>query len=156
MSVDVAPGTVVVYTDVVCAWSTVALQRFDAARSRLGPDHRVRVDHRLYLLEDVNRFAIPMRMLQAEIPVVGPLEPDLGIAPWQGQPSDWPVTVLLADEAVHADEVQGSPHFFLADGSDVHDPGIALHWADAGYPQVDSDDRGVYDDLVRRATDAAS
>ncbi len=120
MSVDVAPGTVVVYTDVVCAWSTVALQRFDAARSRLGPDHRVRVDHRLYLLEDVNRFAIPMRMLQAEIPVVGPLEPDLGIAPWQGH------------------------------------PGIALHWADAGYPQVDSDDRGVYDDLVRRATDAAS
>jgi predicted DsbA family dithiol-disulfide isomerase len=224
MTVDVAPGTVVVYTDVVCAWWTVALQRFYAARSRLGLDDRVRVDHRLYLLEDVNSFAIPMRMLQAEIPVVGRLEPDLGISPWQGQPSDWPVTALPADEAVHAakqqsataaeqldmalrraffrdsrcismlhevidvargcdavdadalaaaledgrargpmmadyrahaDEVQGSPHFFLADGSDVHNPGISLHWADAGYPVVDADDPDVYDDLVRRAADAA-
>ncbi len=67
MAVDVAPGTVAVYTDVVCAWSTVALQRFYAARSRLDLDERVRVDHRLYPLEDVNSFAIPMRMLQAEI-----------------------------------------------------------------------------------------
>ncbi|RBY82910.1 dithiol-disulfide isomerase [Geodermatophilus sp. TF02-6] len=225
MAVDVAPGTVAVYTDVVCAWSTVAFQRFYAARSRLGLDDRVRVDHRLYLLEDINRFALPMRMLQAEIPVVGPLEPDLGMTPWQGQPSDWPVTALLADEAVHAakaqsaaaaeqldmalrvaffrdsrcismlhevvdvargcdsvdadalatalddgrargammadyrahvDEVQGSPHFFLADGSDVHNPGISLHWADAGYPLVDADDPDVYEDLVRRAADAAA
>jgi predicted DsbA family dithiol-disulfide isomerase len=224
VAVDVASGTVAVYTDVVCAWSTVALQRFYAARSRLGLDEQVRVDHRLYLLEDVNRFALPMRMLQAEVPVVGPLEPDLGISPWQGQPSDWPVTALPADEAVHAakaqsaaaaeqldmalrlaffrdsrcismlhevvdvargcdrvdadalaaaledgrargammadyrthaDEVQGSPHFFLADGSDVHNPGISLHWSDAGYPLVDTDDPDVYEDLVRRAADAA-
>jgi hypothetical protein len=63
---------------------------------------------------------------------------------------------MMADYRAHADEVQGSPHFFLADGSDVHNPGIALHWADAGYPQVDSDDPGVYDDLVRRAADAAA
>ena len=34
MTVDVAPGTVVVHTDVVCAWSTVSLQRLYAARSR--------------------------------------------------------------------------------------------------------------------------
>ncbi len=149
MAVDVAPGTVVVYTDVVCAWSTVALQRFHAARSRLDLDERVRVDHRLYLLEDVDSFAIPMRMLQAEIPVVGRLEPDLDISPWRAQPSDWPVSALPADE------VQGSPHFSLADGSDVHDPGISLHWADAGCPVVDEDDPGVYDDLVRRAADAA-
>jgi predicted DsbA family dithiol-disulfide isomerase len=108
MTVDVAPGTVAVHTDVVCAWSTVALQRFYAARSRLGLDERVRVDHRLYLLEDVNRFALPMRMLQAEIPVVGPLEPDLGITPWQGPPSDWPVTALQADEAVHAAKAQSA------------------------------------------------
>jgi len=223
MAVDVAPGTVAVYTDVVCAWSTVGLHRFYAARSRLGLDDRVRVDLRLYLLEDVNRFAIPKRMLDAEIPVVGPLETDLGITPWSAEPSAWPVTALPADEAVHAakaqspaaaeqldmalrlaffrdsrcismvhevvdvargcdlvdadavaaaledgrargammadyrahaDEVQGSPHFFLADGSDVHNPGIRLHWEDAGYPVVDADDPGVYEDLVRRAADA--
>ncbi|SDN80543.1 hypothetical protein [Geodermatophilus sp. DSM 45219] len=44
MTVDVAPGTVAVYTDVVCAWSTVALQRFHAARARLGLHDRVRDD----------------------------------------------------------------------------------------------------------------
>ncbi|RBY90926.1 DsbA family protein [Blastococcus sp. TF02A-26] len=224
MTVDVAPGTVAVYTDVVCAWSTVALHRFYTARSRLGLDDAVRVDHRLFLLEDVNSFAIPMRMLNAELPVVGQLEPDLGITPWQGQPSDWPVTVLLANEAVHAakaqspaaaeqldmalrlaffrdsrcismlhevvdvargcdavdadalaaalddgrargpmmadyrahaGEVQGSPHFFLADGSDVHNPGTEQHSSDAGYPVVDADDPSVYEELVRRAAGAA-
>jgi hypothetical protein len=62
---------------------------------------------------------------------------------------------MMADNRAHADEVQGSPHFFLADGSDVHNPGISLHWADAGYPVVDGDDPDAYDDLVRRAADAA-
>src|SRR4051812_40376788 len=226
MTVRVEPGTVVLYTDVVCAWSTVALHRFYAARARLGLDDAVRVDHRLFLLEDVNRFAIPQRMVDAEIPVVGQLEPSLGLAPWQGEPSSWPVTGLPADEAVHAakqqspaaaeqldmalrlaffrdsrcismlhevidvargcdlvdadaiaaalddgraraammadyrahvDEVQGSPHFFLTDGSDVHNPGIEMHPDEAGgYPVVDADDPAAYDDLVRRAADAAS
>ncbi|MDP5181791.1 DsbA family protein [Blastococcus sp. BMG 814] len=221
MPIDVAPCTVVVFTDVVCAWSTVALHRFCTARARLGLDDAVRVDHRLFLLEDVNRFAIPRGMVDAEIPVVGQLEPSLGLSPWQGEPSAWPVTGLPADEAVHAakeqsaaaaeqldmalrlaffrdsrcismlhevvdvargcdlvdadavaaalddgrargammagyrahrDDVQGSPHFFLADGSDVHNPGVAMHPDEAGgYPVVDSDDPSVYDDLVRRA-----
>ena len=110
----------VVYTDVVCAWSTVALQRFYAARSRLGLEDRVRVDHRLYLLEDGRARG-----------------------------------AMMADYRAHADDVQGSPHFFLADGSDVHNPGISLHWADAGYPLVDADDPDVYEDVVRRAADAA-
>ncbi|WP_245159154.1 DsbA family protein [Blastococcus sp. TF02A_35] len=223
--ITVAPGTVVVWTDVVCAWSTVALHRFYEARGRLGLDDAVRVDHRLFLLEDVNRFAIPQRMVDAEIPVVGQLEPSLGLSPWQGEPSAWPVTGLPADEAVHAaklqspaaaeqldmalrlaffrdsrcismlhevvdvarggdlvdadaiaaalddgrargpmmagyrahrEAVQGSPHFFLADGSDVHNPGIEMHPdEDGGYPVVDSDDRSVYEDLVRRAAGAA-
>ncbi|TQN42514.1 putative DsbA family dithiol-disulfide isomerase [Blastococcus colisei] len=226
MTVTAAPGTVVLYTDVVCAWSTVALHRFYAARSELGLDDRLRVDHRLFLLEDVNRFAIPERMLDAEIPVVGRLEPGLGMSPWEGEPSAWPVTALPADEAVHAAkqqsaaaaeqldmalrlaffrdsrcismlhevvdvardcdlvdagaiaaalddgraraammadyrahraDVQGSPHFFLADGSDVHNPGIAMHADEAGgYPVVDSDDPSAYEDLVRRAAAAGS
>jgi predicted DsbA family dithiol-disulfide isomerase len=224
MTVDVAPGTVVVYTDVVCAWSTVALHRFYAARSRLGLDDELAVDLRLFLLEDVNRFAIPERMLDAEIPVVGQLEPALGMSPWQGEPSAWPVTSLPANEAVHAaaaqspraaeqldmalrlaffrdsrcismlhevvdvargcdpvdadamatalddgrargpmladyrahrDDVQGSPHFFLADGSDVHNPGVEMHPDEAGgYPVVDSDDPSAYDELVHRAAAA--
>ncbi|POX38054.1 dithiol-disulfide isomerase [Streptomyces sp. Ru73] len=223
MTVQVAPGTVVVYTDVACAWSTVGLARLYAARKRAGAEGRLRVDHRLFLLEDVNRFPIPKRFLDAEIPVVGPLAPELEFRMWQRDPSAWPVTVAPANEAVHAakaqsyeaaeqldmalrlaffrdsrcialhheildvaagcaavdtdalaealdtgsargpmmrdyrahrEQVQGSPHYFLPDGSDVHSPGISLRWEGdpgSGYPVVEHDDPGAFDALVRRA-----
>lgn len=51
-------------------------------------------------------------------------------------------------------DVAGSPHLFLPDGSDVHNPGIEMHWEGEhgeGFPVVDRDDPAVYDDLVRRA-----
>jgi hypothetical protein len=37
-----------------------------------------------------------------EKPVVGALAPDLGFTPWQRDPSEFPVTSLPANEAVHA------------------------------------------------------
>jgi hypothetical protein len=52
------------------------------------------------------------------------------------------------------DDVQGSPHFFLADGSDVHNPGITIHQVGdpgAGFLVLDSADPTVFDELVRRA-----
>lgn len=52
------------------------------------------------------------------------------------------------------DDVQGSPHFFLADGSDVHNPGVRMHQEGepgAGFLVLDDDDPAVYEDLVRRA-----
>jgi predicted DsbA family dithiol-disulfide isomerase len=227
MAVTVEPGTVVVYTDIVCGWSTVALHRFLEARERLGLTDDVRVDHQLFLLEDVNQFPIPKRFLDSEIPVVGALAPEFGWKPWQAEASTWPVTSLLANEAVHAakrqspqaaeqldmalrhafftdsrtisllhevidvagacpavdadalrrdldegtaradmmrgyrehtEDVQGSPHFFLADGSDVHNPGIELHWEGepgAGFPVVDKDNPAAMDELVQRAAQAA-
>ncbi|MDQ3783903.1 MAG: hypothetical protein M3360_03355 [Actinomycetota bacterium] len=45
--------------------------------------------------------------------------------------------------------VEGSPHLFLADGSDVHDPGIEHHWEvepGRGFPVIDKDDATVYPD----------
>jgi predicted DsbA family dithiol-disulfide isomerase len=223
VSMDVAQGTVVVYTDVVCGWSTIALHRFYRERDKAGLTDAVRVDLRLFALEDVNRFPIPKRFLDAEIPVLGSIEPDFGWVPWQKDPSSWPITSLLANEAVHAakqqslaaaeeldmairhafftdsrsisllhelvdiaehcpgvdaahiadaldtgaaraammrdyrqnaSDVQGSPHFFLTDGSDVHNPGIELHWVGdpgAGFPVVDSDDQDAFARLVRQA-----
>jgi predicted DsbA family dithiol-disulfide isomerase len=223
MSVTVQPGTVVLFSDVACGWATVALHRFYQARERAGLTDQVRVDHQLFLLEDVNRFPIPKRFLDSEVPVVGSLEPSFGWKPWQGDASTWPITVLLSNEAVHAakrqsleaaeqldmairhafftdsrpisllhelvdiargcpavdadalrrdldegtaraemmrtyrrhaDEVEGSPHFFLADGSDVHNPGVELHWEGdpgAGFPMVDKDDSAIYDRLVKQA-----
>ena len=106
-TVDVRPGTVAIYTDIVCGWSTVAIHRFLQARSRLGLDEQVHLDHRLFLLEDVNAFPVPKRFLDSEIPVLGPLAPELGWQLWQGDPATWPVSSLLANEAVHAAKEQG-------------------------------------------------
>lgn len=63
---------------------------------------------------------------------------------------------MIRDYRAHVDQVQGSPHFFLADGSDVHNPGITLHWVGepgAGFPIVDADDTGPIAELVRRAAE---
>ena len=53
--------------------------------------------------------------------------------------------------------VDGSPHVFLPDGSNVHNPGIEFHWDGAGEAKrlvIDHDDPSVFDDLVRRAASA--
>ncbi len=52
-------------------------------------------------------------------------------------------------------DVKGSPHFFLPDGSDEHNPGVELHWTQdgRGIPVVDKDDPGIYDSLLMRATE---
>ena len=223
---EVRVGTVVVYTDVMCGWSTIGLHRFHRARREAGLDDRLTLDLRLFLLEDLNQVPLSTGMIEPEKPVVGALEPELDIAPWQGQPSTWPVTSLPANEAVHAaalqspaaaeeldtalrlafwrdsrcismrheildiagvcsrvdvdvlreaiddgrargpmmrdylehrDAVDGSPHFFLADGSDHVNPGISFHQqgsATAGFPVLDGDDPTAYDALVRQASTA--
>ncbi len=219
MAIHVEPGTIVLYSDVACGWATLALHRFYAARAEAGLEDAVRVDHRLFLLEDVNAFPLPKDFVDGEIPVFAELAPDFGFQPWAGQDADWPVTTLLANEAVHAakaqgpaaaeeldlalrralwaesrtismlheildvadacpsvdatalrealddgrargrmmsdyranrESVQGSPHFFLVDGSDVHNPGIEMHLEDE-VPVVDRDDRDAMSRLVRQA-----
>ena len=63
-------------------------------------------------------------------------------------------TVVDHWERAEREGVQGSPHLFLPDGIDAHNPGIAMHWEGEhgkGFPVVDSDDPAVYDDLLRRA-----
>lgn len=51
-------------------------------------------------------------------------------------------------------DVSGSPHVFLADGTNAHNPGITMHWEGekpGGFPVIDADDPSVYEDLLRRA-----
>jgi predicted DsbA family dithiol-disulfide isomerase len=220
---DVAPGTVVMYSDIACPWATCAVWRLLRARRDLGLDEQVHVDHRAFPLELVNERPTPKPILDAETPVVNDLEPDFGFQSWTEPEWKWPGTVLLALEVVQAakeqglavserldialrralfcesrcislrpevlrvasscagldvgaltnavddgvgrravmrqlDEVarrgvKGSPHLFLADGSDVHNPGIAMHWeGDHGrrFPVVDRDEPGVYVELLGR------
>lgn len=63
-------------------------------------------------------------------------------------------STMMAQFHERSEQVKGSPHFFLSDGSDQHNPGIELHWQgepESGFPVIDSDDPTVYADLVRRA-----
>jgi predicted DsbA family dithiol-disulfide isomerase len=62
---------------------------------------------------------------------------------------------IFEDKAVaEQSAVQGSPHLFLPDGSDEHNPGIGMRWEGAkpgGFPVVDKDRPEIYEDLLRRA-----
>ncbi len=222
--IEPAPGTIVLYTDIICGWSTVTLSRLYAKREELGLQGAVHIDHRLFLLEDVNQFAISRQVVDPEIPVLGTIEPSVGFRTWTGDPSTWPVSSLLANEAVHAckaqgpkaaedldwalrravfaesrcitmlhvvldvaggcdsvdvdrladdltsgrargdmlrdyranrERVTGSPHLFLPDGTDAHNPGVELRWegkqGEGGYPVIVSDDPDAVVPLLQRA-----
>src|SRR5699024_3653399 len=95
-----------VYTDVACGWATLQLHRFYAARAEAGLTEQVRVDHRLFLLEDVNEMAMPKWLIDAEIPIFADPTPDFGFRPWRREDAQWPITSLLANEAVHAAKSQ--------------------------------------------------
>ncbi|HEX9969134.1 MAG TPA: DsbA family protein [Acidimicrobiales bacterium] len=224
---DLAPGTIVVWSDLGCPWAHCAVSRLLRTRAELGLDHRVRLDHRAFPLELFNERPTPKLVLDAEIPVVGAIEPDAGWQLWQQPDHEYPVTMLLALEAVQAakeqsleasehldralrraffersrcislwsevvaaaascpavdvetlrksledgrgrravldqldqarrDDVQGSPHLFLPDGTDAHNPGVQVHWEGPhgeGFPVVDGDDPSVYCDLLQRAAAA--
>jgi predicted DsbA family dithiol-disulfide isomerase len=221
---DVAPGKIIVFSDIGCPWAHVAVARLHAARERLGLVDEVRFDHRAFVLELANERSTPWRVLQGEIPVTAALEPGAGWQVWRAAPWEWPVSTLLALEAVQAakqqslrasetldralrralfaesrcitmrhvvldaaarcdgidadalsnalDEgrfrkfvveqwrgaaaqgVKGSPHLFLPDGRDLHNPGIEMHTLEGdarGFPVVDRDDPALYLDVVKRA-----
>lgn len=59
--------------------------------------------------------------------------------------------------AAQTSDVQGSPHLFLPDGSDVANPGVTVRWVGKpgkGFPVVTDDDPSVFGELVRRAAGA--
>ena len=52
--------------------------------------------------------------------------------------------------------VKGSPHLFLADGTESHNPGIEMRWERSkggGFPVVESDHPEIYDELLTRAAE---
>jgi predicted DsbA family dithiol-disulfide isomerase len=223
-NIEVAPGTIVVFADISCPWAHAAIYRWRAARARLGLTGALELDVRAFPLELINEESTPRRIVEAEIPVVGGMEPGAGWQVWQGPSDDWPVTTLPALEAVYAakrqgldvsadldralrlalfrdsrnismhheimevaasvpgldtdalaellergeakraifedleaardDRVQGSPHFFLPDGTDEHNPGVTLRWEGEhgeGFPVVSKDEVSIYDSLLERA-----
>jgi hypothetical protein len=63
-------------------------------------------------------------------------------------------TVVEHRDQADRQGVKGSPHLFLPDGSDAHNPGIEMHWEGEhgrGFPVIDADDPSVYEELLRQA-----
>lgn len=63
--------------------------------------------------------------------------------------------VMEQKERAEGDDVAGSPHVFLPDGTESHNPGIDMEWHGEhgeGFPIVKEDRPEVYLDLVQRAT----
>ncbi len=109
---DVEPGTVVVFGDIACPWSHLCVHGLRQARRRLGlygvvDPNSVVLDLRSFPLELFNERPTPKRTLDAEIPVVGALDPSAGWRMWQRPDFEYPVTTLLALEAVQAAKAQG-------------------------------------------------
>jgi predicted DsbA family dithiol-disulfide isomerase len=94
------PGVVTVYADLVCPFATFALHGLRATRDRLRLD--VRLDLRAFPLELANRRPHDLGLTELEKPVLIRLDSHLGWRRWRAEPSTWPVTSLLALEAVQA------------------------------------------------------
>lgn len=203
------------------------MHRFHAALGDAGLDGTVVLDHRVFPLELVNARPTPKRTLDAEVTAIRAIAPSLGMRVWTAAASEWPVTVLLALEAVqaakreiglaaseqldfalrramfcesrcismrdvvldvaagcnlvdvdvlrdaiddgrhrravlddhaeaaHRDDIDGSPHAFLPDGTSSHNPGITFHH-EGDDIVIDDDDEGAWRRLVTAASASAA
>jgi predicted DsbA family dithiol-disulfide isomerase len=221
--VNVAAGTIQVWSDLLCPFAHVAIHRLRTTRAELGMDGAVRLDHHTFALELFNGpHSRPGT--DSEAVGLGQLAPEIGFRLWTQPDWTYPSTVLLAAEAVHAakaqglqasedldaavrrafwfdsrpighrrtildiaaevesvdagelaaaldsgrsrsavmddhavavtDAVQGSPHLFLPDGTDVHNPGIEVRWEGpwaSGYPIAKVTDPAWPEKLLRAA-----
>ncbi len=105
--VSVAAGTIVIYSDLICPFSHIAVHRLFETRERLGLVDQVRLDHHAFPIELLNGGPGTRHGSDSEIPALGHLEPEAGWQLWQGPDYHYPNTVLLAFEAVHAAKEQG-------------------------------------------------
>lgn len=99
----VAPGTIQVWSDLLCPFAHLALHRMRQARARLGVE--VPVEHRTFALELFNG-PHPRRGTDSEAVGVGQAAPELDWRMWTAPDDAYPHTVLLAAEAVHAAQAQ--------------------------------------------------
>jgi hypothetical protein len=92
-------------SDVICPWSTVALIRPRRARAELGLDD-IPIIHLAHALELRLMAPIPRRIVDAEVVLCAAAEPGFGWSPWFGPLDQFPVSTLLALEAVQAARIQ--------------------------------------------------
>lgn len=105
--IDVAPGTIVIFSDLTCPFAHITVHRLFTTRQRLGLTDSVLFDHHSFPIELLNRTPGTRHGSDSEIPALGYLEPDAGWQLWQRPDYEYPSTLLLAFEAVHAAKRQG-------------------------------------------------
>lgn len=93
--------TVAVWSDLLCPFAYVGLLRLRRARTRLGLDEEVRLEHHTFPLELFDG-PHPRRGTDAEAVGLGQIEPEAEFRVWSAADDLYPHTVLLAAEAVHA------------------------------------------------------
>jgi predicted DsbA family dithiol-disulfide isomerase len=103
---QVASGTLAVWSDLGCPWSHAVVWRLWDARRRLGLEDRVRFDHHAFPLELFNSEPTPKPRTDAEWSVAATLAPRAGWQPWSAPEHQWPVTMLPPMEAVQAAKLQ--------------------------------------------------
>ena len=101
-----APGTIVIYSDLVCSFAHLAVYRLHRARAELGLENTVAFDHRAFPLELFNEQVNPRPGVDSEIAVLGGIAPEAGWAMWHAPDWAYPSTVLPALEAVQAAKEQ--------------------------------------------------
>lgn len=97
-----SPRAVVVLSDVACPWATVVVLRLRGARATLGLTDELPLVHLAHPLELVHDHPLARRIIDAEVPVCAAAMPDFGWSLWQGRLDEYPVSSLLAIEAVQA------------------------------------------------------
>ena len=103
---QVAPGTIQVWSDLGCPWAHVTVWRLWDARRRLGLEDQVRFDHHAFPLELFNDQPTPRWHIDVEAPVAETIAPRAGWQRWSTPDSAWPVTLLPPIEAVQAAKLQ--------------------------------------------------
>jgi predicted DsbA family dithiol-disulfide isomerase len=99
---DGTPGAVVLFADIACPWATVVVLRLRAARAALGLSEAVPIVHLAHSLELLHERPVARRVVDAEVPACAAATPDFGWSLWQGRLDEYPVSSLLALEAVQA------------------------------------------------------
>jgi predicted DsbA family dithiol-disulfide isomerase len=77
---EVARGTIAVWSDLGCPWSHAVVWRLWDARRRLGLTDRVRLDHHAFPLELFNSEPTPRRRIDVDWPIAARFAPRAG---WQ-------------------------------------------------------------------------
>jgi predicted DsbA family dithiol-disulfide isomerase len=142
-NIDVAPGTIAIFSNLACPFTHIAVHRLFTTRQRLGLTDAVRFDHHSFPIELLNGTPGTRHGSDSEIPALGHLEPDAGWQLWQRPDYEYPSTLLLAFEAVHAAKRQG-----LRPSEDLDRAMRRAFWADSATIQMHATILEIADHVV--------